>query len=738
MTRFQITRSNLDELPVLWHGGDYNPDQWLDDPQILEEDIRLMRLAKVNQVSLGIFAWSALEPIEGEYRLDWMEECVERLASAGISIFLATPTGARPAWMSSAYPEVLRVDEYGRRQHHGGRHNHCLTSPVYRQKSAAINSELARQFADHPAVKLWHVSNEYSGACYCELCQQAFRRWLQERYENDLDKLNKAWWTAFWSHTYTEWQQIEAPSPIGETSVHAQVIDWKRFTTAQTRSFMRAEMAAIREVDQSIPFTTNLMGFFEGIDYFALSEDLDVVSWDSYPFWHAPVQDEPTNGPIDPALSDAEIAYRVGTSHDLMRSCSKGKPFLLMESTPSATNWMPVAKLKRPGMHLASSLLAVAHGSDSVQYFQWRKSRGSSEKFHGAVVDHVGTEHTRVFADVADVGEALESLSEVAGTHYPAEVAILFDWDNRWAIDEAQGPRNDGRKAYLETVERHARALAGYNAQLDIISSAANLSGYKLVVAPMLYMVATDVAPRLAAFVDQGGTLVATYWTGIVNESDLCFTGGFPGPLRKLFGIWSEEIDALHPSERNSVRLDEPFRADGQTTFEAYELCDLIHLEGATALGYYGSDFYAGRPALTVHEYGAGRAFYVASRNEFAFLSELYGALVEHTKPLRATEQLLPPGVHATLRRADEPDGSRSEYRFLINFSAESVMVPAPERNEEIIYRSPPGNIGMQPKAERVRQGQADADSLAAQTLMPSFGVQVRKRTIRAAGGVVA
>ncbi|MFP4376582.1 MAG: beta-galactosidase [Spirochaetales bacterium] len=733
MKRYQITRRSVDEPPVLWHGGDYNPDQWLDKPEILEEDIRLMKLARVNQVSVGIFAWSELEPEEGAYRTGWLASCIDRLHAAEISVFLATPTGARPAWLSAAYPEVLRVDEYGRRRRHGGRHNHCLTSPVYRKKSAAINAVLASTFAKHPAVKLWHLSNEYSGACYCGLCQEAFRSWLQERYDNDLDKLNKAWWTAFWSHTYSDWQQIEAPSPIGETSVHAQVIDWKRFTTAQTRSFIRAEIEAIRAVDESIPFTTNLMGFFEGIDYFALAEELDVVSWDSYPFWHAP-----TGSADGTELTDAAIAARVGTSHDLMRSVGNGKPFLLMESTPSATNWMPVAKLKRPGMHLASSLLAIAHGSDSVQYFQWRKSRGSSEKFHGAVVDHVGSEHTRVFADVADVGQALEALAEVAGTYYPTDSAILFDWDNRWAIDEAQGPRNDGRKAYLETVERHASALAGHHVQLDVASSSSDLTRYRLIIAPMLYMVRAGIAERLEAFVSAGGTLVATYWSGIADESDLCFTGGFPGPLRELLGIWSEEIDALHPGEQNSVCLETPFRDGGPSTFAAYELCDLIHLEGARALAHYGSDFYAGRPALTVNEYGRGRAFYIASRNEFSFLSEFYGKLASEIEPLRATENALPPGVHATLRHAEEPDGSRSEYRFLINFSTESVMVPAPMEGEQVIYRSPPANTGETAAVTSERGDQAEAGTLSEQTLMPAYGVQVRKRSVGPEGGVVA
>ena len=716
MKRIPILRSSTTESPSLLHGGDYNPDQWLHDPDVLAEDVRLMQKARVNVVSLGIFAWSALEPEEGVFTFDWLDDVIDRLHAAGVTVFLATPTGARPAWMSQTYPEVLRVRPDRVRNLHGKRHNHCYTSPVYRQKSRAINQQLARRYGSHPAVSLWHLSNEYGGECHCPLCQTAFRDWLRDRYHDDLDELNEAWWAAFWSHTYTEWEQIESPAPHGENLVHGLNLDWKRFVTHQTTDFMRHEMAAIREVTEEIPFTTNLMGFYPGVDYFKLARDLDVVSWDSYPRWHsvdAPDGiDERTWAEIPTELRDARLAAQVATSHDLMRGCKRGTPFLLMESTPSATNWMSVGKRKRPGMHLASSLLAIAHGSDSVQYFQWRKSRGSSEKFHGAVVDHAGTEHTRVFRDVVEVGEALESLSEVAGTHYPAEVAVLFDWENRWAMNDAQGPRNDGRTGYETTVVRHASALSELGVNLDLVDSEQSFEGYRLLVAPMLYMLKPGVPERIAAFVNGGGTFVATYWSGIVDQSDLCFLGGFPGPLTDVLGIMSEELDVLHPQEENAIRLTQPL--GGRTTYRAHEFCDLIHVRGAEALAVYEGEFYAGRPALTVNRFGAGSAYYIASRNESAFLGDLYAHLVETVEPLRAYPEPPARGLHVALREAHNDDGTKSEYRFLINFAAEPRPMPSLLPGEAVIYTSPApgtGAIGA-PGAE-----------------LPVHGVQVRRLT---------
>ena len=342
---------------------------------------------------------------------------------------------------------------------------------------------------------------------------------------------------------------------------------------------------------------------------------------------------------------------------------------MLMESVPSATNWMPVAKRKRPGMHALSSLQAVAHGSDTVQYFQWRKSRGSAEKFHGAVVDHVGHEHTRVFRDVADLGFKLEKLDEVVGTTVRPDVAIVYDWENAWAMNDAQGPRR-GDKGYLDDCKAHYRAFWVRGVPVDIVDMEQDLSRYKLVVAPMLYMVRPGVAERISAFVEAGGTFVATYWSGIVNENDLCFLGGFPGPLREVLGIWAEEIDALYEGDTNGVV---PVDGNGlglSGEYEARELCDLIHTESAEVLATYAGDFYAGRPALTVNRYGQGEAYYVTSRNDERFLSDFYEALGAELDLLRSLDVDLPSGVSAQLRA-----GGEREYVFLMNFNGQRVSV---------------------------------------------------------------
>jgi beta-galactosidase len=661
-----------EKLPVFMHGADYNPDQWLHDPQVLEEDIRLMKLAKCNVMSVGIFAWASLEPEEGVFVFEWMDQVLDRLATNGIYVWLATPSGARPAWMSQQYPEVLRVGANRARNLHGGRHNHCYTSPVYREKTVIINSKLALRYAQHPAVIGWHISNEYGGECHCDYCQDAFRLWLKSRY-GSLEKLNEAWWTSFWSHTYSNWSQIESPAPHGEMMVHGHKLDWRRFVSDQTIDFCKHEIVPMRAARADLPVTTNLMDLFEGIDYRRLAKVLDVVSWDAYPTWHD-----------SKAASEGHVASWFAMNHDLFRSLKGGQPFMLMESTPSLTNWQPVSKLKRPGMHKLSSLQAVAHGSDTVQYFQWRKSRGSSEKFHGAVVDHAGHENTRVFQDVAELGDTLASLTEVIGTAVPAEAAIVFDWDNRWAIKDAQGPRNSGLK-YEETVHRHYRALWELGVPTDMIGSEDDFENgrYKLLIAPMLYMVKPGVGERIERFVQQGGTFVATYWSGIVDESDLCFLGGFPGPLRKVLGIWAEEIEGLHDHERNGIQITtgaaelEPSVLGLSDEYDTHELCELIHTEGAEVIGHYREDFYAGRPALTVNRFGAGQAYYLATRAIEPFYSDFYGGLVEKLGVRRAIQAELPEGVTAQLRS----DGNH-DYVFLLNFSGlpQSVVL------EEAIY----------------------------------------------------
>jgi len=638
------------KLPVLMHGADYNPDQWLHDPEVLKEDIRLMKLAGCNVMAIGIFAWAALEPEEGKFTFEWLDQVLDSFAENGVYAWLATPSGARPAWMSAKYPEVRRIGANRVRNLHGMRHNHCYTSPAYREKTAIINTKLAERYGQHPAVVGWHISNEFNGDCHCDYCQDAFREWLKQKY-GTLEALNLAWWTTFWAHTYTDWSQVESPAPHGETMVHGQNLDWRRFVTHQTVDFCQHEARMVRSANPELPVTTNMM-MADDIDYRKLGAAVDVISWDAYPTWHG-------------ELEDHKLAATFGFYHDMFRSI-KQRPFLLMESTPSNTNWHSVSKLKRPGMHKLSSLQVIAHGADSVQYFQWRKSRGSSEKFHGAVVDHVGHEHTRVFQDVAELGSTLTQLTEIVGTSTPVETAILFDWDNRWAIKDAQGPRNTGIH-YEAAVIDHYQAFWQQGVPVDVIASEDDFSNYKLIIAPMLYLCREETGRQLEAFVESGGTLITTYWSGVVNESDLCHLGGFPGPLRKTLGIWAEEIDGLYDHERNGIRMADSNSLELTGSFQSKELCELIHTEGAEVLGVYTDSFYEGRPALTVNRLGQGRAYHIATRLEEDFLRAFYQRIVAERGLARALDTDLPDGVTAQVRT----DGS-SDYVFVLNFSGQA------------------------------------------------------------------
>lgn len=653
----------LPKIKGLLHGADYNPEQWLDRPDILEKDIELMKQTQCNVMSVGIFSWSALEPVEGEFQFEWLDKVLDNLLANDISVFLATPSGARPAWLSQRYPDVLRVNSSRVKQLHGERHNHCYSSPNYRNKVAIMNAKLAERYSQHPAVIGWHVSNEYGGDCHCNYCQEEFRLWLKNKY-GSLDNLNKLWWSAFWSHTYTSWEQIESPSPIGENSVHALKLDWKRFSTDRVSNFCEHEIAPLKRINPELPTTANFMEYFYDYNYWELSKSIDVISWDSYPLWH---RDN----------DEIALACYTGMYHDLMRTL-KNQPFLLMESTPSQTNWQPITKLKKDGVHLLSSLQAVAHGSDSVQYFQWRKSRGSVEKFHGAVIDHVGHANTRTGREVTAVGEYLKQISDVAGTTTKAEVAIIFDWENRWAMDDASGPRNEGMH-YEQTVCDHYRGFWRQGISCDIIEQLCDFTPYKVIVAPMLYLIKPGVAERFEEFVEQGGTLIATYWSGIVDQNDLCFLGGFPGgansPLRRTLGIWAEEIDSLYDHENVKFEIETDSELGFSGEFNIKHLMEHIHLESAEAIGYYREDLFDGCPVITKNKLGNGFAYYIAARTDVEFNELFYSAIVEK-HGIRKPVENIPEGLSLTVREDEQ-----FRYLFIMNFVNEIRGIECPSGN---------------------------------------------------------
>ena len=648
----------------LLHGGDYNPEQWLNRPDILAKDLDMLEESGCNVVSLGIFSWSTLEPEEGVFHFAWLKEIIDQLYQRGISTILATPSGARPKWMADKYPEVLRVDETRHRQLFGFRHNHCYTSSVYREKVRTINKKLAQEVAVHPGVILWHISNEYGGECHCPLCQEAFRKWLREKYQT-IENLNDQWCTTFWSHTYNSFDQIESPSKIGETQLHALNLDWKRFVTHQTADFIHAEIAAIREGGSTLPTTANLMHYFDGLDYFKIAKEIDVVSWDTYPTWHKE--------------KVIDTAYDNGMCHDLMRSL-KGKPFFQMESCPTSTNWQSVSKLKKPGMLFAQSMQAIAHGGEGALYFQIRQSRGASEKFHGAVIDHYGGNDTRVFKEVSKVGAALKELRELAGTTMDSPVAMIYDWDSQWAMEDSQGPRNKGLH-YLENLLKYYRGFRKQGISVDLIDQTCDVEKYKILVLPMVYIFKTGFAEKVRAFVENGGTLITSYWSGIADDTDRCYLEGTPHGLMDVLGIRSTEIDGLYDWEENTFVPLEGNELGLTKTYTCKYLCDLVELRGAKSLMVYGKDFYAGYSALTVNEYGKGRAWYVSADAEKDFFADFLEKILEANQISCGVKGDIPDALEITVRESEE-----AKYYLYQNFGTEAVELPVPEEDATWLY----------------------------------------------------
>lgn len=646
------------------HGGDYNPDQWFDEPGVIDEDFRLLKLSGCNALSVGIFSWAALEPERGRFEFDWLREILDRIHAAGAMAVLATPSAGKPAWLAEDYPEVRRVNKDGLRQPQWMRHNHCPTSPVYRKYVHRVDEALARAFGSHPAVVLWHIGNEFSGECYCDLCRQAFRDWLRDRY-GSLDELNRAWVKAFWGHTVNRWSQVGPDDPTHD----AQVLDWRRFVSQQHVDFVRMEIETVRRHAPHRPVTTNMMGTHAGIDYFRLAEPLEVISNDSYPQYH---------DRTDPQ-ANIDMACNAAFSHDLMRSLAGGRPFLQMESAPSATNWMEVHKLKRPGIHRMEMLQAIAHGADGTMYFQWRKSRGACEKFHGAVVDHVGHEQTRVFNDIRDHSKLLDAIQPVLASRVKTDVAIMMDWETRWAIEASQGPGKSSTnkdKGYLSTLRTCHRILWERGIAADFVNRRSDLSGYRLLIMPMAYLLEEADAERIASFVEGGGTAVASWLTGIVDGNNRCHLGGWPGAgLRDVFGMWVEEWDQLYNDDEQSAV---PAGQGADLLPRRYPLtglCDQIHAAGADVLATYGHQFYAGSPVITRNRLGRGQAIYVGANGGVDLWRDLLGGLLREQSIEPPIPAELPEGVSICLRQ-----GGSDRFLFVLNVLGREQEVPLGEQ----------------------------------------------------------
>jgi beta-galactosidase len=643
----------LPATPSTPFGGDYSPEQWPE--HVWKDDYRLFDAARIDTVTVGVFLWATTQPAEDTYDFRVLDRIVAEAEAHGRRICLATGTGAHPAWLARAHPEVTRTDFEGRKHRFGQRHNSCPSSPVFRRLSAELAGRVAERYAGRPAVIAWHVGNEYGGACYCDLCAAGFRDWLRERY-GTLDALNTAWYTAFWSHTFHDWDEIEPPSALTEhwrgpdhTAFQGITLDYLRFMSDAMLANFRDEKAAIRRHSPDTPVTTNFMGMYRPLDYHRWAPHLDFASWDNYP------------------PEGASPAW-MGLSHDLMRGLKDGRPFWLMEQAPSTTACRDVNPVKRPGVMRLWSWQAIAHGADAVLYFQMRASRGASEKLFAAVINHAGRDDTRTFREVAALGEELERFGPVAlGARTPARVALLFDWDSWWALEISDGPSRLVR--YQQVVLGYYQALWEAGVDVDVVPVTADLTAYDVVVAPALHMVKGDLAERLEAVARRGGSVLATYLSGRVDEDDNAFLADVPGPLAPLMGVRIDEWDARDAGTANPVRLGE---ADGDGVESAARLVfEIVVPQGADVLGRYQADFYAGTPAVTRNAFGGGYGWYVATGLDQTGVDWVVRRVLD-THGIAGRHRDLPQ-LETAARVA--PDGTR--LLFLLNHSDQPLTAPA-------------------------------------------------------------
>jgi beta-galactosidase len=573
----------IPRLDRIAYGGDYNPEQW--PAALWPADVRLMREAGVNLVTVGIFSWAELEPAEGEYRFDWLDRVLELLHDGGIAVDLATPTAGPPAWFTHQYPASHLINREGQPLGFGARQAYCPSSPDYRAAAARITEELAVRYAGHPALVLWHAHNEYGGAnpfCYCATSAAAFREWLARRY-GDLTTLNKAWGTTFWSQRYGDWAQIEPPRPAPTTGNPAQQLDFLRFSADEHLDCFRAERDILHQLSPGVPVTTNFMiANCKTMDYWRWADEVDVVSNDHY---------------LRAELDDNHIELAMAA--DLTRAVAGNRPWLLMEHSTSAVSWQPRNVAKRPGELRRNTLAHLARGADGLLFFQWRAARFGAEKFHSAMLPHGGTD-TRIWRDVVELGAALDALDPVRGTPVVADVGMVWDWESWWAMELDWRPSVD--LDYRERILAYYEQL--WRAHLTVDFVRAGASRHPLLIVPSLYLVTADAAASLTRYVESGGTLLVSYFSGIVDENDAIHPGGHPGALRELLGLTVEEFRPLRAGE--SVELDNGATGDMWT--------ELVGLRGAEAVHSYRDGPAAGEPAVTRHQVGDGVAWYVSTR----------------------------------------------------------------------------------------------------------------------------
>jgi len=638
-------------FPHIIYGGDYNPDQWT--PEIWQEDVRLMKEAGVNLVSLGIFSWTKMEPKPGIFDFDWLDYLMDLLHANGVSVNLATPTASPPAWMVRLHPEMLPVTADGVTLWHGSRRHYCPHNPDYRNYAKRIAAQLARHYKDHPALAMWHVDNEYGchvSECFCDNSAAAFRMWLKKRY-GSLDQLNFAWGTDFWSQVYGDWDEIHPPKHSPAHANPTQKLDWARFSSDSWLVCFEEQKSTLKATAPDIPVTTNFMSFFKPIDYWKFAAREDVVSLDSYP-----------------DTFDSDWMIHSAMTCDLIRSVGARNPWILMEQASSQVNWRQRNAVKKPGVMRLGSYQAVARGADGIMFFQWRQSKAGAEKHHSGMVPHGGTE-TRVWREVKTLGNELKKLNSVLTSQVKAEVAIIMDWNNWWALELESKPLSDLK--LIPQLYNHYKPLFERNITVDFAHPESDLSKYKLVIVPNLYLVNDVSVKNITSYVENGGNLAMSFFSGIVDENEHIRLGGYPAPFCKLLGLTVEEFAPFSETQTNSIRT-----TDGKQ-FQCTFWSDVILVKSAKALATFESDYYAGNAAITQNHFGKGNAFYLGTLPN----SDGMDWLLELTcKTAVVQSKSLPAGVELLQRT-----NGKTTWLFVLNYSDEKVIVPFEDRGIDLL-----------------------------------------------------
>jgi beta-galactosidase len=640
---------------MFYFGVDYYPEHWPEERWIL--DAQLMAEAGFNVVRLAEFAWSKMEPSEGQFDFDWLDRAISILQSRGIQVVLGTPTASPPPWLMRKNPELFRVREDGLRVTYGNRREYCPNHSLYHQYTQRIVTEMAQHYAEHPAVIGWQIDNEFGDRCYCPVCAQKFQTWLRSKYEA-LDELNQKWGTVFWSHIYKDWEEIPLPLTTGGSPNPGLALDFYRFCSDSYVAYQQMQIDILRAKCPSHFITHNLMGFkYDRLNYFDLSRNLDFVSWDIYPRMQWTME----HG-VDPSAN--------ALNHDAMRGL-KSKNFWVMEQQAGPGGWEMVSVTPRPGELRLWAYQSIAHGADGIVFFRWRTARFGTEQYWHGLLDHDATPSRR-YQEIKRMGMEIKEVGEkILGSQIKSSVGMMLSYDSRFAF---QIQPNNPRFSYPEHFQQIYRAFYQHHISIDVISPNIDLSSYKLIIAPALHLITDATAENLKHYVQAGGILVVTQRTGVKDDSNTVVNRRLPGLLAEVCGVEVEDYDSLSSDMQNCVEFTIPELRNARATVGV--LCDILKPTTATVIARYTEDYYAGKPAITMNKFGAGRAIYVGAVGE----TQLYDLVAKWLLDLTSLQDTVttPVGVEITQR----VHGNKSLH-FILNHNntPQTIRLESPYMN---------------------------------------------------------